>query len=734
MDFSNKTLFVRKMRANISSSRFFWLVASTLPAASLDAGAVEAALEEIIVTAQKRSESLQETPISLVAMGSEELETLAISEIDDLGGNIPNFRSTPHPNSATTPRVFIRGVGNFDDQITQDPSVAIYLDGVYLGRTQGMGMELADLQRIEVLRGPQGTLYGRNATGGAVNFITVAPNTSQWEFKQQVTLGNRNRQASKSMINTPLGDDSALKVYFLISRENGFIDNQGAGENRYGDERRKAGKVDFQWSASANARLRYAYDRSRIEDAPDYLSPTSLGQSAARPSRSHAGTQQIESNDATAEGHNLTAQWDLDERNSLKSISSYRTVDSYNYQDYLSGTGRRNTPFFVESWVDQNQFSQELQIIGDYLPNGVEYVVGLYYFEEKADGEIFNGLPGFGIRQYSYSKIDNSALAGYGELTVTPDQFDQRLHITPGIRWSRDRRAADLVRNNQLISNGQVISGSNQSAVGGRKFIELTPAITVTYDVSENRKLYAKINEGYKAGGFNIRASSIQFFQNGFGEESLRSYELGLKAEWLKRRVRTNIAVFESDYDDIQLNAQSDVSDPSKADILNAGGATIQGVEIDITAALTSATRLELNYGYLNARYDEITDGIGRDVTANYEFVNAPQHSYRLNLGWDIANTKFGFLEANINYTWSDDRFITSSTVNGKYIIESYGLTDVRLSLIDVPGVSIGRLRAAIWVKNLNDKEYAYLNGPPFGGITAWGDPRTYGIDFIYEI
>src|SRR5690606_7312766 len=178
-------------------------------------------------------------------------------EIADLGGNIPNLQVSPHTNSATTPRVFIRGVGNFDDQITQDPSVAVYVDGVYVGRNQGMGMEVADIERIEVLRGPQGTLYGRNATGGAINFVSVAPEIGQWGGSQKLTFGSRDEFRSRTMVNIPLSENLAARVFYLTSEKDGFVDNAGYGESTYGAEDHDAQRFDLLWQPSDTFEARY---------------------------------------------------------------------------------------------------------------------------------------------------------------------------------------------------------------------------------------------------------------------------------------------------------------------------------------------------------------------------------------------------------------------------------------------------------------------------------------------
>ncbi|WP_116367771.1 TonB-dependent receptor [Parahaliea mediterranea] len=696
-------------------------------------GTLAQSLEEVVVTAQKRTESLQDTPISLAVLGTDELENLSIGDIDDIGINIPNFLTTPHPNSATTPRIFIRGVGNFDDQITQDPSVAVYIDGGYVGRNQGMGMEVADIERIEVLRGPQGILYGRNATGGAVNFITVTPELEEWGFSQQFTVGKRDQFRSRTMVNVPVTDNLSVRGYYLHSQQDGFVENLGLGADNYGDEDRSAQRLDVLWRASSAVDVRYSYDRSHIEDSPDFLAPTTLGVPSDRPDQSQAGVQFIKNNDATTSGHQVTVSWALADTLTLRSITSYRDLDSEVFQDYLSGTGRPNTPFNVDATVDQDQFSQEFHLLGEALGNRLSYTLGAYYFTEDGEGETFNNLPGFGVAQYSKADIDNKATAAFGQATFTPQSLDQRLHITAGIRWSKDQREADLIRNTQLLATGTVLPPSEEAGHGDEDFSNVSPTLTVAYDLGDDTSVYAKIAEGYKTGGFNMRASTVRFFEDGFDEEVLVSYELGLKAQWWNNRVRTNLAVFQADYDDIQINTQTDLNDPSKSDILNAGEAEIQGLELDVTAALTSDITLGVNYGYLNARYNSIEDGVGRDVTHDFEFINAPQHSFRANVTYDIAQTAIGTLIAYLNYSWVDDHFITSSTVNGDYIIEAYGLTDARLTLADIPGLPAGNLRVALWGKNLADEEYAYINGPLFGGATAWGEPRTYGIDLTYE-
>lgn len=225
---------------------------------------VAAQLEEIVITAQKRPESLLESPLSLVVISEQELERSHFVDLADLATLAPNLQVLPHPNAASTLLLFIRGVGNSDEQVIQDPSVAVYLDGVYLSRSQGLASEFLDLERIEVLRGPQGTLYGRNATSGAVNLITKAPSFDASNFSQTLNTGSRALLRATTHLNVPVSDSVAVKVSYQNSQQNGFVRNVGTGAPRFGDEDRNAWRIDGLWQPSDDLRVRLIVDLSLI--------------------------------------------------------------------------------------------------------------------------------------------------------------------------------------------------------------------------------------------------------------------------------------------------------------------------------------------------------------------------------------------------------------------------------------------------------------------------------------
>jgi iron complex outermembrane recepter protein len=690
--------------------------------------AVGAALEEVVVTAQKREESLQNTPISLVALDTAALEKQGISNLGELPRSVPNLQITPAPSNAASLRIYIRGVGNFDDQLTQDPSVAVYTDGVYMARSQGLASEVADLERIEVLRGPQGSLYGRNATGGAINFITKAPQLGAFGFSQSLTFGSYDEVRSRTMINAPLTDTVALRLSYAQAKKDGFVTNEGSGEDTFGGKDRRAARIDLRWQPNEQWDLRYSYDQSDIEDSAMYFSPAKRTDSGDRPSRSTPNVRDFKPSDITTKGHQLTASWKISDALTLKSISAYRDLDNYDYQDYLSYFPTAVTGFtiaIVQDDLQQKQWSQELQALGTLFGEQLQYIVGAYYFHETGDGLISTRSPVSAFREQRDFSIDNTAGAIFGQATYTPDAL-KRLHLTLGLRESKDKREADLA----ITTN---VPGGSGAGTGDDEFSNFTPSFTAAYDVTDAANVYVKVAKGYKSGGFNVRPATIADFASGFGPEKLTSYEIGAKTQWWDDRLRFNAAVFRSKYDDIQINTQSDVSRPTVSNIINAGKATIDGVELELTALLTDQLSVNVNYGYLDAHYDRIVNAFGVDVTSRYIFVNAPHNSYVANIDYDIAPTPIGQLRANLNYSWQDDIFTTTSTVAGKWGAESYGLLNARLTLAEIPGLPAGALRVSLWGKNLEDKEYSVIHAPGFNGYRAFGEPRSAGIDVVYE-
>ncbi|MHB9880976.1 TonB-dependent receptor [Pacificimonas sp. ICDLI1SI03] len=667
-------------------------------------------LTEIVVTAQRREESLQDAEVSVLAFDEDDIEAKGLYDITDLDNFAPALEVTPHPNSTGTAQIFIRGVGLNEDQITQDPSVATYLDGVYLGRSQGLANDLADIARIEVLRGPQGTLYGRNATGGAVNFITVAPELEELGVRQQVTLGSRDLLRLKTSVNIPLGQTAAARLTYLKVEQDGFIDNVGTGVERFGDRDRQGWRADLLWEPTPDLSLRYSYDHSELDDTPGFIGRVPLyPETAPLPEEGSEFVSGLQRNKVRADGHTLLAEWSINPSTTFKSITSFRDLETFQNQNYLAGVLGPFPLFVTADDVNQEQFSQELQILGDFGP-AFEYVVGAYYFEEQAEN--VDNL------EDQLQETDNSSYALFAQGTYTPPILDERLHLTLGLRWSQDDRYAFL-------------SEDGVSADGDESFSNLSPTFIAAYDVTDDVNLYGKIAAGYKTGGFNTRASSLARFSDGFDEETLTAYEIGLKSEFWDRRARFNLAAFYSDYTDIQVNVQSVANDPTVTDVLNAGKARIKGVEADLTLAPGAGLEASLSYAYLDPEYVEIIDAAGVDVSSGFRFINSPAHSFSGNISYTLPPTPIGDLRADLTYSWRDEQFASSTVNRGELIIDNYGLLGARLSLSEIPGLN--GVRAALWGRNLTDEVY-YLAHFSLGVPAAYfGEPRTFGVDLFFD-
>jgi len=481
-------------------------------------------LDEITVTAERKVATLQQTPISIEAFSAEKLSLRGINGLSGIAANVPNMTAEPFPIHNGTLRIFIRGAGTSDAQLTQDPAVGVYIDGVYIARSMGLAIDTADLERIEVLRGPQGTLYGRNTTGGAINLITRRPSTGAVTMAHQLTGGERGHLLGKSSFNVPLGDSLAAKLAVLASVKDGFVENTGPGGD-FSDAEQKAVRFDVRWLAADWLTADYGYDFT------DHRYYGGLFQAIIPPYTSHgladyfkgyAQTQSVYSDrrlDALAtsvplmesgsriEGHALTLEAPLGAL-SLKYVGAYRTLADDQYQDLGGGAGSPDyrldtgtytgaaameanggvgnpdtTPAVVPR-VEQTQTSHELQLTGSLFDGGVDYIVGGFWFEE--DGTE-GGHP---MHHILNSYVDPSALdpafAGFFTGLSEPrivgfwdynlgirntakavfaqltwtPTFLEGLHATAGVRKSWDRRQALKNFEQRIYAEGNTAGGS----------------------------------------------------------------------------------------------------------------------------------------------------------------------------------------------------------------------------------------------------------------------------------
>lgn len=714
---------------------------SSLPAlAEEQAPALE--LEEVVVTAQKKAEPLQDTPIAISAFTSNSLEKLAITEVTDLRGQVPSLSVAPFAATRVAPVVFLRGIGNIDIQSTIDNAVGIYIDGVNLGRASGLATEIADLERIEVLRGPQGALYGRNTTGGAINFITKKPDTEGYHFKQQITVGNYDLAKSITSANLAFTDNFAATASYLMTQQDGWVENDSAGSNQvdFYEDDSDAGRVALRFKATDQLTFDYAYDFSNLEYGNGYYQRTKDTSGAGwYPDSDEDRLDQaihhldantflpvdpvLEPSESEVDGHNLTIEYTTGSL-VLRSITSFRELEDDLFQNY-------NNLFIQTNQQEQEQVSQEFQAVGT-LGERFEYVAGLYYFSEEASEHQVSIIPSIAFpapfNQDEWSvESESESVAIYANGTYTPPILDDHMKITLGLRHTRDERKAEKTFINVF---GTTNIGTFE---GDKDFSKTNPSLTINYLVNNDITTYAKVSTGYRAGGFATRATAAQF-QNGFDEENVTSTEIGFKSDLANKRVRLNAAIFNSQYEDLQISQKR--TPEIFTDIINAGEATVNGVEIEMSALLAQGLTLDFFYAYLDAEFDEFYDdpdqnGILDELSDVREVPYAPENSTKLALTYELP-VSYGSYSFGVDYYWQDE---TYSAPFLEDLNDSYGIWNSRIELSNI-NVGTGMLRFGLWGKNLADEEYTVITTNfASAGFTSsmFGTPRTYGLDAIYE-
>ncbi|HEY4545308.1 MAG TPA: TonB-dependent receptor [Pedomonas sp.] len=720
-------------------------------------------LEEIVVTAQKRAENLQDTPIAISAFTSDSLAKMGVTNVATLAQSSPSLYSAPYPSSSNTVTLYIRGLGVNDPmQITKDGSVGIYLDGFYLSRPQTSTVDLADVERVEILRGPQGTLYGRNTTGGAVNVVSRKP-SGEFDLRQQLTLGNRDRVRSMTNVDLPAFGDFAVKFTVLASNHNGWVKNEGG--NSYDKEEQLAGRAAVRWTPSDTVTVDYAYDRGRVESTPIYyVNPSLVGVIPGYNANPRKTWRPVDLPESITEfdGHSLTIEWEASDSLTLRSLSGMRDLKFKAYQDYAENFG---VGFVTLDDIDSRQYTQEFQAVGS-IGNRIEYVAGLFYFREKASHDQVNDIDLLGAGTVANNRqVDalSKSKAAYAQVTWTPAVLEDRLDLTVGARYTDDSRKATR----SLTSIFTVAPGISFNArppeagiSNEQDFSRFNPSFTANYKVTDDVTVYGKVATGYRAGGSN--ESGLNFTRT-FSPEKVTSYEVGLKSDWLDRRLRVNVAGFSMDYKDLQLDTSPVETDRSITDTVNAGKARVNGAEADITLAATDDLTLTASYAYLHQKLSgirveagsefdpnlsplaaQLGYTIGQDISGRYVLPFSPKHSVSLSADWTFLRFDNGNLAAHVAYQWKDKAYMTAGAgpdVAGRdfYVLPSRDLLDARLTYTRELA-NDREIRFALWGRNITDNRYkAHLIGNGdivqgyFSQSYAIGEPASYGIEISLD-
>lgn len=728
------------------------------------------ALEEIVVTAQKREQSLQDTPIAITAFGADDLQNMSIDDLGDLATFAPNVMISPAPTNTGKAVVAIRGSVTSNPAITWEPTVGLYLDGVYVGKFSGNVMNISELERVEVLRGPQGTLYGKNTISGAINFITVQP-SGEFGASLRAGAGNYNYREIAGSLDTAtlsLGDLGQLmaKISGGIERRDPLYDNVNArqgpvihplfgteiqpnppGNSGHNELDKASARLDVLWEATERLALRYTLNYAEADNTPGKaqltaIDPTDttfgfplpagiekyLSDEDDNLSKSSTDAPEYEKFDSTS--HSFFASYNLGEVGRLGEVA-VNYIFNTRELDFRQTLDNDGTPFSLFHSIDQKeiyeQLSHEIQFTG--TTERTDWVLGLYYFDEEADvldplapfNEVLEPLLGAPIlleNQYGFSA---EQLAIYGQLEWRPPILDDRLSTTLGLRWTREKKDA------------YVIHPGDFSVSADDKWTNVAPTFIVTYDIATDINAYAKYSRGWKAGGFNGESNDPVAFSQGYDPQEVDAIELGIKSRWLDGALQLNAAAFYNDETDLQLSVFTSGAGAS-SEVRNAGEATKRGFELELAYQVNADLLLSANYGYLDVEYKEFKEfdpviGAVVDKSGEKDIQYAPENTLNLSLDYTFARGHWGELRGYMNYSYVDDYVpYVNPSQNASSAIDSRGLLNARLTLAEIP-LSNATLELALWGKNLTDEEYR-LNTVPFGTWTAsyFGDPRTYGV------
>ncbi|QIG78801.1 TonB-dependent receptor [Stakelama tenebrarum] len=704
--------------------------------------AQEIAGDEIVVTARRREESLIDVPISLSVVSGDLLAEQGAPDITALQDRTPNLTLQIARGSNSTMIAFSRGVGQQDPLWGFEPGVALYIDDVYVARPQNAILDIFDVERVEVLRGPQGTLYGRNTIGGAIKYVTKKLG-NEFHATARASYGSFDQIDLVGTITAPITDTLSVGGAFAWYQRDGYGENLTSGVDQY-DKDVMAGRVSVEWQPTYNVFVRVAADRTLDKSNPrhGYRMEGNGGLPAYEPldsvydTRAGAG----DDNRVMSQGVSATAEIDLSSELTFKTVTAWRNGNTDTIIDF------DNTPdpiLDVPAYYEDRQFTQELQLL--YSGERLQGVFGLYYLNSRASGAFDTVAGAFGLTILTAGTVDTKSYAAFGDFSY--DLTDQ-LSISVGGRYTKDDKTGSVYRQNfagirsPRFGNSAAVPGLLRTDyTNDRSFEQFTPRVSLSYQPREALNFYASYGKGFKSGGFDMRGDAIltPTTVNGYEPETIDSYEIGMKGAFLDNTLFFNLAGFYSEYKDQQVTIQSPAAGGGIASFVdNAGRAEIYGFEAEARMVPSRHFSANLVVGYTHADYKEFFTYIAGgttpvDVSDQRVFQNTPKWTANASATWseDLAGGTIAFTPA-ISMRSDISMFEYASPLDQ----DSYFLVDASLNWTSADD----RYRIGVAARNLTDERYRvggyYFPGAAYGNsiIGYYGPPRTVTgtIEFRY--
>jgi len=722
--------------------------ASITPALGADASAGDTSaagpsLEEVVVTAQKREERLQDVPVAISAVGADALVANRVTDLFTLAATVPWVNMTQ--DSAVSQQLNIRGIVSVKlNDASAEPSVGLFVDEVYVSRMGSAFTDFFDLDRIEVIRGPQGVLLGKNVVGGALSIITAKPSYTPGGAAT-VSYGNYDSFMANGHLTGGLSENVAARFAFQVRDRSGY--NRNVLLNRDLDDlesyqaraQLQFGHPDDELRALLS--VEYGKDESNgtIRAAIDDPAVAGIGSLGAFRAANGLGDRQDMSPEAEyvkrrSIGASFRVDWDGIANATLTSISAYR--DSKAEWGY-NQIGFDNPPSIVDTFVFQTEtpktFSQELRLASN-SDSPLEWLVGAYYQNDDIDRPYQHDAHATALAVFSGHSFYNASAkietaAAFGQLGY---DFQNGWKVTGGVRYLNDDKSGtkdvtclDDGGDGACVTPLRGPVGTHWNVSYGETWDAVTGQGNVEYRFNDSALAYVSVAQGFKGGGWDFIPPTPAAAQISFDPEKVTNYEVGLKSDLFNQRLRVNTAVFEMDYKDLQAQR----TDLTCLCLItsNAGSARIRGVEFELEAAATEGLTVNAALTALDPIYEDYDDRAGH-IYDGKTMQRTPKFKYNLGLAYATGLGSWqDALEARVNYTHQSKMYWAPDNISFE---PAYGLIDASVRL-NGPQQNWA---VTLWGKNITDELYSQL-GLPFLGdlVEVWGPPRTYGIDFTYS-
>jgi len=730
-----------QLRLALMTSAFITASLCAAPTLAQQATQTEQAsnVDDIVVTARRREESLKDVPVAVTAVTSERLEQTGAADITTLQAQTPNATVQVARGTNSTLTTFIRGVGQQDPLWGFEPGVGLYVDDVYVARPQGAVLDIFDIERLEVLRGPQGTLYGRNTIGGAIKYVTkrLGPDP---ELTLKGAYGSYNQVDLIASGSAPITE--TLRIGGAIARytRDGYGTNLNTGAEHYNKDV-TAGRLSVEWTPRDDLFFRLAGDITEDESNARHgyrlKAPTTDDVYDTRAGIGDDGY-------VRTRGLSLTGEWNVNDAVTLKSVTAWRDGDTKG--DGIDFDGLPQPILDIPGYYADSQFTQEFQLL--FQGERWQGVAGVFYMDASAEGAFDTviglypsmgpGLPA-GLTTFTGGKVDTESFAVFADFSY--DVTDQ-LSLSVGGRWTRDKKSVDQLRQNYLgikspfFGNSSAIPAGRPSTdyTNSDTYSEFTPRVSASYKFTPELTGYASYGRGFKSGGFDMRGDASLYPEtvNGYQPELVDTYEIGLKGSLLDRRINFATALFKSEYTDQQITSQFFIPPTSVVSYVdNAGSSEIWGWELEASARITDSFIPRLTLGYLDAKFNDFVTlnpdtGKRENMADQRHFQNTPDWTASLALpySFDLGDRGSVIFTPTAAYRGATQMFETPIPLLDQ---GSYWLYDATLMWTSPDA----RYRVSLAGRNLGDERYR-AGGYNFpGAITGdsvigfYGPPRT---------